>query len=87
MKIDNNLLDVVSSKAKADDHIRMNYNFHDSLNYKAQQLFNALEPETNAYGVYNPNIQWHTLEVKESCTMIFALKDGPYTPLNKEDIL
>lgn len=46
MIIDKNLLDEVSAKAKADERLRMNFNFHDSLDSKAQRLLNALEMGT-----------------------------------------
>ena len=47
MIIDDLLLDSISSKAKKSERLRMNYNLHDSLDSKAQRLFNALEPGTN----------------------------------------
>ena len=34
-----------------------------------------------------PAGEWHTIEVLESNTVIFELKEGPYTPLRPEDIL
>lgn len=43
MIIDKKLLDNVSTKAKASDRLRMNFNLHDSLDAKAQRLLNALE--------------------------------------------
>lgn len=43
MIIDEKLLDEVSSKATNSDRLRMNFNFHDSLESKAQRLLNALE--------------------------------------------
>lgn len=127
--INNNLLDEVTAKAKASERLRMNYNFHDSLDAKAQRLLNALEPGTvmpihrhthtaetylllrgkirviyyndykeitesttldpliGNYGIHIPANQWHTLEVLESGSVIFEVKDGPYTPLDKNSIL
>lgn len=129
MLIDENLLDSVTSKAKESDRLRMNYNFHESLDSKAQRLLNALEPGTvlpihrhqhtaetyivlrgaikvlfydddrlltdefmvdplnGVYGVHIPKGQWHTLEVLESGTTIFEVKDGPYTPLGEGDVM
>jgi len=129
MLIDEKLLDVVTSKAKVSERLRMNFNLHDSLNAKAQRLLNALEPGTvlpihrhretaetyivlrgsikvlfytddrvltnefvvnpldRVYGVHIPEGQWHTLEVLESGTVIFEVKDGPYMPLMEEDKL
>ena len=129
MLIDKKLLDSVTSKAKVSDRLRMNYNFHESLDAKAQRLLNALEPGTvlpihrhqhtaetyivlrgaikvlfynddrvltdefmvdpldGVYGLHIPAGQWHTLEVLESGTTIFEVKDGPYTPLGAEDVM
>lgn len=44
--IDKSLLDTVTSGAKESNRLRMNYNFHDSLDAPCQRLLNALEPET-----------------------------------------
>ena len=129
MIIDHVLLDEVSAKAKVSDRLRMNHNFHDSLDAKAQRLLNALEPGTilpihrhrhtaetylllrgrinvlfyaedggvmevyelnpleGKYVVHIPKGQWHTLEVLESGTVIFEVKDGPYMPIEPEDLM
>lgn len=129
MIIDKDLLDSVSEKAVDSPRLRMNYNFHEAMDAKAQKLLNALEPGTELpihrhlhttetyillrgkirvlfyneskelvesielnpldykYGVDIPAGQWHTLEVLESGTVIFEVKDGPYTPLTAEDIM
>jgi len=48
MKIINNkLLDEVSSQAKASPRLRMNYNFHQSLDDKCHRMLNAVEPGTD----------------------------------------
>ncbi len=47
MILDKNLLDNITSKARKSERLRMNYNLHDSLDAKAQRLFNALEPGTH----------------------------------------
>lgn len=44
-----------------------------------------LQPGEGRYGVHIPQGQWHTLEVLES-SVIFEVKDGPYMPLEAEDI-
>jgi len=127
--IDKNLLDAVSEKAEVSPRLRMNYNFHEAMDAKAQKLLNALEPGTELpihrhlhtsetyillrgrlrvlfyneskeltesvelnpldgkFGIDIPAGQWHTLEVLETGTVIFEVKDGPYTPLTSEDIL
>ena len=46
-----------------------------------------LDPLDGKYGVDIPVGQRHTIEVLESGTVIFEVKDGPYTPINNEDIL
>ena len=44
--IDNNLIDSVVAQAKESPRLRMNYNFHESLEDKCHRLLNALEPGT-----------------------------------------
>ncbi len=128
-QIDSRLLDQVSQQAQESPRLRMNHNFHDSLESKAQRLLNALEPGTilpihrhphtaetylllrgkirvmfyndqkeeiesvvldplkGNYGIHIPANQWHTLDVLESGSVLFEVKDGPYTPLDEKDIL
>lgn len=47
----------------------------------------TLDPMKGSYGVHIPAGQWHTLEVLESGSVIFEVKDGPYRPLGEEDLL
>ena len=58
--------------------------YDDNKNLVNQYLVN---PEEGVYGVHIPSGQWHTLEVMETGTVIFEVKDGPYAPLGEEDIL
>ncbi len=44
--IDLTLLDKVSSEAKESPRLRMNYNFHQSLEEKCHRFLNAVEPGT-----------------------------------------
>lgn len=44
--IDIDLLDKVSQQAKGNPRLRMNYNFHDSLDDPINRLLNAMEPGT-----------------------------------------
>ncbi len=44
--IDAALLDKVSAQAKQSDRLRMNYNFHQSLDDKCHRFLNAVEPGT-----------------------------------------
>ena len=46
MVIDEQLLNEVSAQAKASPRLRMNYNFHQSLEDKFQRFLNAVEPGT-----------------------------------------
>lgn len=129
MKLDKELLDSITQKAKESPRLRMNHNLHDSLDSKVQRLFNALEPETvlpihrhqntdetyilirgkievifydnkknitdrfivcqedGIFGVHIPKNTWHTLEVLESGSVIFEVKEGPYQPISENDIL
>ncbi len=43
MIIDKKLLDQVSAQAKASPRLRMNYNFHQSLDDKCHRFLNAVE--------------------------------------------
>ena len=46
MIIDRLLLDKVTAQAKASPRLRMNYNFHQSLDEKCHRFLNAVEPGT-----------------------------------------
>lgn len=46
MVIDENLLDEVSEQAKTSPRLRMNYNFHQSLDELCHRFLNAVEPGT-----------------------------------------
>ena len=46
MIIDKELLDKVSEQAKVSPRLRMNYNFHQSLDEKCHRFLNAVEPGT-----------------------------------------
>ena len=46
MVIDKELLDQVSAQAKESSRLRMNYNFHQSLDEKCHRFLNAVEPGT-----------------------------------------
>lgn len=60
------------------------------LNYNNEGTLEStieLSPAGANFGVHIPAGQWHTVEVLESDTVIFEVKDGPYTPLEPEDIM
>lgn len=52
----------------------------------AQVERHLLDPSQGNYGIEIPKGQWHTVEVIEP-SAILEVKDGPYTPLEPEDIL
>lgn len=58
--------------------------FYNSLG--EQTARHLLDPKIGNYGVQIPKGQWHGVEVIEP-SAIFEVKDGPYTPLQPEDIL
>lgn len=58
------------------------YNESGELAYSCE-----LNPLSGKYGVDIPAGQWHTIEVLESGTVIFEVKEGPYSPLEEKDIL
>lgn len=49
--INKNLLDEVSSQAKASPRLRINYNFHQSLDDLCHRMLNALELRQEAHRV------------------------------------
>ena len=46
-----------------------------------------INPKNGVFGVDISAGQWHTIEVLEPGTVIFEVKDGPYTPITEKDIL
>lgn len=46
-----------------------------------------LSPAEKSYGIHIPAGTWHGLDVLESGTVIFEVKDGPYAPISAENIL
>ena len=46
MKVDKNVLDELTAKAKASERLRMNFDLRTSLNDTSQRMLNALEPGT-----------------------------------------
>lgn len=126
--ITSSLLDDLTEKAKHNERLRINFNFHSDMEDKCQRLLNAMEPGTimpihrhevaemyvvlrgalevlfyndskviidrslispkeESYGVQIPRNIWHSLAVKESGTVIFEVKEGPYIPHEKGGIL
>ena len=53
--IDKKLLDEVTAQAKASPRLRMNYNFHQSLDDLCHRMLNALEPGTEVPIHHHPD--------------------------------
>ena len=58
--------------------------FYNDLGAQTERYL--LDPSQGNYGVQIPAGQWHGIEVIEP-SAIFEVKDGPYTPLETEDML
>lgn len=58
--------------------------FYDDLGGQIERYL--LDPTIGNYGVQIPTGQWHGIEIIEP-SAIFEVKDGPYTPLEPEDML
>lgn len=58
--------------------------FYNDLGAQIERFL--LDPTIGNYGVQIPKGQWHSIEVIEP-SAIFEVKDGPYIPLQPEDIL
>ena len=91
MVINENLLNKVSEQAKESPRLRMNYNFHQSLEDKCHRMLNAVEPGTEvpihrhptkdeSFVVLRGKVKVSTYNddgsVKES--VILTLEDGRY---------
>ena len=58
--------------------------FYDDLGAQVERYL--LDPIIGNYGVQIPIGQWHGIEVIEP-SAIFEVKDGPYMPIQPEDML
>lgn len=58
--------------------------YDDNRNLKQKIL---LDPSKGKYGVSIPAGAWHSIEVLEKGTVIFEVKQGPYSPIETQDIL
>ena len=63
---------------------KMKVTFYDDNGEKIEEYL--LDVTTGDYGLQIPRGVWHGIEVIEP-TVIFEVKDGPYTPLTSDDIL
>lgn len=58
--------------------------FYNDLGAETESFL--LDLQKGNYGIHIPKEQWHTLEVLKSA-VILEVKDGPYVPLQPEDLL
>ncbi len=63
---------------------KINVMFYDGTGRRT--ACHLLDRTVGRYGVQIPAGQWHTIEVTEP-SAIFEVKDGPYIPLEPEDML
>lgn len=128
--IDQELLNSVSEQAKESPRLRMNHNFHESMDASIHRMLNALEPNSylpphrhknpdkeevylvlrgsllailfdeegnvikklnlnpakGNYGIEIPAGVWHSIVVLESNTVIYEIKQGPFSPLTPENL-
>lgn len=122
------LLDEVTAQARKSPRLRMNYNFHETMEAPIHRMLNALEPgtylvphrhpdkeevylvlrgsllailfdgegeviaketlnpATGNYGIEIPAGAWHGIVVLEPDTVIYEIKQGPFSPLTPENI-
>lgn len=64
---------------------KMKVIFHNE-NGEIEKTF-ILSPKDGVFGVHIPKGKWHSVEVLESGTVMFEVKEGPYAPLSIEDII
>lgn len=69
------LLDKVFPEAKDSPRFCMNFNLYESLD------------SAGIYGVHIPKGQCHFVEVLESGTVMFEVKEESYAPLSNENII
>ena len=64
--IDEALLNKVSEQAKTSPRLRMNYNFHQSLDEKCHRFLNAVEPGTEVPIHKHPNQKYYLTDLGKS---------------------
>ena len=65
---------------------RLVWEFYDELERRCTEAI-ELSPGGQVVALNVPAGQWHTVRSLESGTVIMEVKDGPYEPTGKEDIL
>ena len=83
--IDKELLDSVSAEAVKNSRLRMNYNFHETLDDPLNRLLNAMEPKTYfpPHRHLNPD-KSESFIVLRGSVMIFIFNDEGKVVLSKE---
>ena len=96
MVITQRILDELSAKAKTSERLRANLDLRNSAEDNSQRILNALDSEgrlTDTIDMVPGGVvlniekgQWHSLKCLESGTVLFEAKDGPYHPLDEDEI-
>ena len=75
MVIDKELLDKVTEQAKASPRLRMNYNFHQSLDEKCHRFLNAVEPGTKV-PIHKHSTKDETFVILRGKVRVTTYRDG-----------
>ena len=100
--IDSSLLDKVSAEAKASPRLRMNFNFHQSLEDKCHRMLNAVEPgseipihrhpsKDESFVILRGKVRVTTHNddgsIIEDVVLSQESKEGPFVPHEEEDVM
>ena len=83
--IDEELIGKVRDEAKKSPRLRMNYNFHQSLDDKVLETCIVCQ-EGGTFGVDIPKNTWHDVECLEP-SVLFECKEGPFIEHEVDGIL
>ena len=78
MKITQALLDDLTAQAKASPRLRMNYNFHQSLDDKCHRFLNAVEPGTVVPIHRHPRVTTHNDDGSIIEDVVLTQEGGSY---------
>ena len=81
--IDDTLLAELSAQARASERLRMNYNFHESLDEKCHRFLNALEPGTSVAVHHHPTKAESVVVLRGKVRVLTYNDDGTV----KEDVV
>lgn len=75
MVIDTELLDNITAQAKSSPRLRMNYNFHQSLDDKCHRFLNAVEPGT-AVPIHRHPTKDETFVLLRGRVVVYTYNEG-----------